>query len=411
MKQVGIHSQLDSFTLDGQATTLKMRTSFKFMGWLNQYVSTGQSQYLDKAKAWCERVKTQGFHGIRVFGETEDWQGQVFGDAPQNTGVWNLDALRRDERPRELTHLNQQMLEALLDLLNNHELIAEYVVDATLKHTQGVSAAMISHCIRETAAWFRGYGPTNVMNVILSGHNEWDMHNNAGNTLAEINMQAKRMRRWKNDEGETTVSFANPGGTFQAEQWPEAVFMVDHGGANDVEYNYGRGPDEYSVWAIHPERSGAWWLLSSSAVMGRDVPRYFSESKCFDPQAAEHGFSEVSCTGDLDKYLQFMYAALEEGISFCVHDYVGITTDPDQPLSELEKHLAGTGAPPPPPPTNPLPFAHVIRQAYLDILQRAADLEGIRSYNAAMRTGMREAQMRQSLLDSEEFAKKFGLKG
>jgi len=49
-------------------------------------------------------------------------------------------------------------------------------------------------------------------------------------------------------------------------------------------------------------------------------------------------------------------------------------------------------------------FARVIRDAYLEILEREADREGLASYNGQMNGGMSEAGMREALLRSPEFA-------
>lgn len=49
-------------------------------------------------------------------------------------------------------------------------------------------------------------------------------------------------------------------------------------------------------------------------------------------------------------------------------------------------------------------FARVIRDAYLEILEREADSGGLASYNGQMNGGMTEAAMREALLRSPEFA-------
>jgi hypothetical protein len=49
-------------------------------------------------------------------------------------------------------------------------------------------------------------------------------------------------------------------------------------------------------------------------------------------------------------------------------------------------------------------FARVIRDAYLEILEREADPGGLTSYNGQMNGGMSEAAMREARLRSPEFA-------
>lgn len=51
-------------------------------------------------------------------------------------------------------------------------------------------------------------------------------------------------------------------------------------------------------------------------------------------------------------------------------------------------------------------FTRVIRLAYERILGRPPDPGGLQSYNQAMNAGLTEAQMRESLLRSPEYAEK-----
>ena len=49
-------------------------------------------------------------------------------------------------------------------------------------------------------------------------------------------------------------------------------------------------------------------------------------------------------------------------------------------------------------------FSPLITQAYIRILGRPPDAGGLESYNQAMNSGLTEAQMRESLLRSNEYA-------
>ena len=51
-------------------------------------------------------------------------------------------------------------------------------------------------------------------------------------------------------------------------------------------------------------------------------------------------------------------------------------------------------------------FRPIIGDAYLEILRRAADPGGLDHYNRLMNQGMSEADMRESLLRSDEYARK-----
>ncbi len=51
----------------------------------------------------------------------------------------------------------------------------------------------------------------------------------------------------------------------------------------------------------------------------------------------------------------------------------------------------------------------IVRQAYLDILRREPDESGLRQYtNAMLREGWSAADVRRSLLNSDEYAERFG---
>jgi hypothetical protein len=51
-------------------------------------------------------------------------------------------------------------------------------------------------------------------------------------------------------------------------------------------------------------------------------------------------------------------------------------------------------------------FARIIHLAYQRILGRPADLDGLDNYNRLMNRGLSEADMRESLLRSAEYAEK-----
>ncbi len=49
-------------------------------------------------------------------------------------------------------------------------------------------------------------------------------------------------------------------------------------------------------------------------------------------------------------------------------------------------------------------FARIIREAYREILDREPDPAGLAHWNSQMRAGLTEAQLREALLRSEEYA-------
>lgn len=356
----------NDFVINGVAKPLFMRSSFSTMAYLSNWAE-GQGGFWESAvDYWFERVKSQGFDGVRVFGETSGWRrgnSAFFSKQATPDNIWNLNALRAGIRPVRLTVLNQKIILKLIEKLQKHGLVAEYVTDATLKH-DGVSAGTIGHCIRQTARFFyhienriidpdvivpylidqfRDVLESGDINIFHELHNEWDAHNQAGLDLGELELQFVRHRRYTNGE---------PG------QWPRGIVGVSHGGRNEIEYPVSR-PNGADYVALHPERSGEWWTYTDLERRYSHKPRYYNESKCYlSPrewtQWVETGvFGANACTKDLTKYMKFMDETMHNGISFCVHDFVGMASGffngQELPTSLLEEELGGITPPPPPP--------------------------------------------------------------
>lgn len=355
------------FLINGVPKTLLMRSSFSTMAYLSKWAKGQGGFWEDAVDHFFERCKSQGFDGVRIFGETSGWlrgSSRFFSKQATEQNVWDLNRLRSGIRPKNLTLLNQKIILKLIEKLQKHSLIAEYVTDATLKG-DGVSAGTIGHCIRQTASFFyhveNGILDPDVIDsrivnqfseVLTSGdinlfhelHNEWDAHNRAGLDLRELKLQFIRHRRIKD-------------GT--PEQWPRGIVGVSHGGRNEVDYPVGR-PNGADYVALHPSRSGQWWTYTDLERRYSTKPRYYNESKCYlSPEEwvkwVEGGvFRTNSCTKELNKYLRFMEETLHNGISFCVHDFVGMASGffekEELPTSPLEEELGGVVPPPPPPP-------------------------------------------------------------
>ena len=362
----------------------------------------------EQVNRWFERVASLGLHGVRVFGETTDWgrSDHMFfnGDRATSDLMWDYDELRAGSRPRDLTTHNQVMLLKLHDLLQKHGLIAEYVIDATLKHTPGVGWDVIGHCIRQTMAFFR---EQEFSNILVELHNEWDAHSQGSwlaseydrqGALGELNRQLNRVRR--------------------AEQWPDAVFGVSHGGRNDIEYDV---VSDKQYVAYHPERQGDWHLTTN---LGREYrglnPVYYNESKHFidpmdwDGTIGAGWFRPQSSTRDIGRYWRFFTESYDNGISFCFHHLQGMYSDASLPLNTLEHRIAdafGPGAPPLPTPPPALPmvdYSRIIEPAYQQILGRQPDPGGREHYNRRINEDMTEAEFREELLRSEEYEAKNG---
>ncbi|MGH9429498.1 MAG: hypothetical protein ACRD2L_24700, partial [Terriglobia bacterium] len=66
MAEIKVDIRGNQFTLNNVPTILKMRTSFG----ITRKMLLGQVAEVEK---WFDRVKRQGFQGIRLFGETDIW--------------------------------------------------------------------------------------------------------------------------------------------------------------------------------------------------------------------------------------------------------------------------------------------------------------------------------------------------
>jgi len=401
------------FTIDGVKTVLKIRSSFATAVYTDRLVH-GDGRYADIQDRWFERVTKQGFHGIRMFGETSGWEGDHpwFSHYPTSRAVWPYPQLRNGDRPRNLTMHMQHMICNIIERLEKHGLICEYTTDATLKHDD-VDAGTIGHCIRQTAMFFQAIeagDPHNIIHpdvknryhaligkpipIIHELHNEWGAHNQAGLTLAELNMQFVRHRRLKDGE---------------PEQWPRGIIGVSDGGGNEVYWNIGR-PDGADYVALHPKRGGDWWEQTNlEQRYASSHPRYYNESKhyCSPEEYAEwvgSAFSHGSSTDNLNNYKHFMDETMNNGISFCVHDLVGMGSGyyPDgseAPLSPLEKTFGEVM-----PPTETLIYETAIRAAYRTVLKREVDAGGLNNYSTLLKDrAITVSQMVDNLYNSDEY--------
>ncbi len=404
------------FTLNGEPVVLRTVSSFSTMAYLDRWARGLGGKWENMVDRYFERVTQQGLHGVRVFGETTDWARRggddrhaVFNESRATSArMWNYGQLEAGIRPTALTAHNEQIIKKLVEKLQNHGLIAEYVTDATLKHTPRVGWSVISHCIRQTASFLQSLqNELGDINLFHELHNEWDANSgtswardNIGyeEALAEVNSQFVRHRRLSGGE---------------PEQWPRGIVGVSHGGRDTVDYRVGR-PDGSDYVALHPIRRGRWWAKTNLENRYRDRVRYYNESKNYTSPAEwvefiEGGaYSPTSSTQDLARYLEFTDGTLANGIAVCYHSHVGICSgffeEEEQPLSPLEQELIRRAEEPVPPVT--FKFGPIIELAYQEILERKADENGLRAYNERMIQGLAEAGLREDLLRSAEFRDK-----
>jgi hypothetical protein len=308
---------------------MKMRSSFAFMRHLDQWALGNGGVHEDRADRWLERCKKQGFDGIRVFGETNYWTGGDFYPTIKTVGpIWDWGALQNGHRPDRMTPHNDKIIRKLIEKLKKHDMICNYVVDATMKHS-GINAGTIGHCIRQTANFMNALEKElGSVNLWIEGHNEWAAHNQAKLDIWELNQQALRFRR--------------------EDQWPGSIITVSESvGAN--KFSYKVGGKYYDAVDIHPDRKGEWWKLPGNwgHLNGQGVPVYFSETIHYmSPEQWDYWVPKIPkwaglSTKNWERLIEFMETSTGAGASFCVHDMTGQMTDPDAPISPLEEALRG----------------------------------------------------------------------
>lgn len=431
------------------------RSSFKVANLLSMHYSGRGNEYpggaLDTVKGWI--AHNQQLFGredvvLRVFGETGGWKevaadAGMFGSPARDMGIWDhaelADLCRKNDHIRSLTGLHTNVLDEAFKLSHETGCIFEWCIVATLKHSDGMCVGTIGHAIRQTLEEFAELQEKypNAA-IIVNACNEWDAHNEVGVDLHEVNQWAQRCSRWVSPDGmKKAISFEAPGPGWEAEGWPSAFFIVDHGGQDTWDYDVGPEAGKYKMGALHPQRKGNastrfegrdWWYVPESWLRqlrddARGQPLGATESMFFVSRAGTEGwYGNVNgWNNDADLQLTFYENMTRHGAFDClvVHDDVGAQTDPSWAMrfpscarweAELREFLGTPAGPPAPPPPPPGPkqttYAAVIAYAYRELLGREPDRSGLEYYDLLMATGSSEAQMREHLIRSAEFAEK-----
>jgi hypothetical protein len=428
-------------------------SAFSTMAFLDRWARGLGGPWHHQVERYFERRRKQGVRALRVFDETTGWylrerEPHPFFNIERATSelMWDYGLIARpgpDVRPSRLTAHHQVMLLELIRLARKHDMKIELVVDATLKHTPGVSWNVIGHCIRCVAdylrnvhrgEWVDGADPSvefgmgsaldpvaharirqafeNVKGplahlVAVETHNEADAHSlgswkdselDEAGAIRELNLQLQRFRR--------------------GEQWPEGAVWVSQGGNDgDGEDGIQYDPELPDCIAIHPERPSLAWRGRFDSLKRHGKPIYLNEIRHHvgDEYAWTIGswFSPTSSTTEHEDYYDFVVGNIAEGRWVCDHSLVGMSTGyflqdgewHEMPLDPFEKMLLADGEPEPPRLVQ-VTYAHVIAYAYRELLKRDPDREGLEHYDAMMRNGMTESELREQLIRSEEFAQK-----
>ena len=334
----------------------------------------------------------------------------MFGQEPRDqrldkkgnlVGIWDIEHLRELSRSGnrvtsyDLTDLNKSVLRYLFKTSHETGCLFDLVVDGTLKHTSGISNDLIGHVIRQTAAFCRLLQlECPKAAVFLRLRNEWNAHDDI--SLAEVNMWAERLYRWKrilpsgdwtsrNPSGGPMVSFTQPptpsdgGSEWFAEQMPNCFGIIDGGGGNTSwGVDIGQEPGKYQALAFHQDRHrgrpGDTWIdpitnaeLNQMNSEAHGQPRMNTENMYFlsMPGTAHWYRNPDGWNNDIDKQLRFYDNNVKLVNEFTVHDdwgkkaWVGWNQTPKGKKWEdglREFFNPGAQPPPPSPPTpgNPL---------------------------------------------------------
>lgn len=369
----------------------------------------------------------------------------MFGSPPHepNAGnssnrLWDYDALRRGHRPKAVTGMMAETLEWFFNFSEESGACFEMVVDATIKHMDGMTPGTVDHMCRQVArkmSELQDKYPKAC--VIMSTDNEANAHNRIEQSRRDVNMRGQRFYRWKDRDGGLRQSFSHPGGTFEAEQWPKGIVIVDDGGGDRFKYECGPEPDRFKMAAIHPVRKGNGhrdWrdispLIEQLRRDARGMPEGFTESMYYvdnSPESlarAHRVYRNKNGWHANHNDMMLFYKRSVGKINYnIIHTEKDVQGSIDWPMDvtpleiELAEFFDGSVEPPPNGGgTEVVTYAHVVESLYEQILKRPGDTIGRNAYDEQMRLyyqgdgslGLSYDNVRDAMLRSEEFAKRF----
>lgn len=371
------------FEIDGQRRPYLIQSWFKMMSWL-------RAPTLDMGKAHraCERIEELGFDGIRIFDEHHDWEGNTFltHGAPLSK-PYNL--RQTTSSAFDLSGEQKVSYLRLLELLSQHDLIAELCINATIKTSPGYLGGKPDRTVRY---WER------MLRTVMQYVNQHDVEGriiweNCNEFDAHISTDAYRFLRFDSNGVDLVPRMAE-----RAEQdAPGRPFGISQGGEwEPIKY---KAPP-YTHANIHSTRHADWWNISDkinkAKAMFAGVPLALNENmhgmsraqwdywvtQGHHPNPAKLANQSVPDTDvDVELMLRQYTAARDAEVSYCLHNANGIFSDPDLPLDGFELALAVK-----PPPAR-LKYETFVRDAYRKVLHRDADQGGLEHYNRVIETG------------------------
>ena len=394
-----------NWIFEGEKVVPRFQTSFRWFG----LVYPGPDQDLGKARAWLQRLKSNGFHGGRMFMELEshaDMPG-FWGGRPRVT-PWNL--RQSTSSAFCLSPEQRQAIERAIDMHVEEGVVSEWVINATIKESPGCLNKQWDRTVRYwermqrvTMQFLREIGASNIW---MENTNEWDAHTHSKvlDTLADENLLNYMARRARNED------------------FPNMPYGMSTGGTWDINYNVHSDPRRwaYSHVNVHSPREHGWWNVKNqikNLFRTYNVPAALNENmflttkeqwQYWVTQGNYPGLASKA-TRDFGLMQEQVRQTLDAGAGYCLHNMNGVYCDPDLPLDEMEIWFAKKWG------SEPVaggPFDHIINQAYQEILERDADQGGVDNYNRHMLRLLEqgknpEVALRQSLLASGEYRAKY----
>lgn len=337
-----------SFTWNGKPRTLLMGTAFGFMG-----------LSLDDKKRWLDRMQDIGMDGVRVFGEYMGFTGKFFWDQlaplPDN---WDWDAVGSEI---DILPEHAKILRQTIRVLQQRGMIMEYVITATLKGRADKlkDPSFRGHMCRAIGRWFYRYelehGATNTLFEI---ENEYDtVAPERRLTLETIDKIARRFR------------IIRPENSPPDPDYPGSLIGISEGGQSPNDWKVGYDTTHMSHIPFHSPRVRDWEIVGPDIrKMQREfgLPIYLNENihymtgeewREWVPQIPK--WAGLSTT-NAKRVLEQAIDAIDNGASYCLHTMTFMITNPNRPITKIEKFFKdvfnpGGPDPSPPPPDDPPP--------------------------------------------------------
>lgn len=383
----------NQFVINGVRRPYRFATSFCLLGHYQQGRRLA-------GREWLHRLKALGFDGPRLFGETEDWfaePGDFFGDPKYTSEVVAFGRQAQTGWSQmQLVPGYRESVEQLLEDLLELDMVGEFVCSATVK---GRDESVTSHGLNRWAQMFREILGTNPNGypVLFETVNEWNAHSSL--SQSEVERYGARWRRSNpNDPGH--------------HNFPGSLVGVSAGGSLQP----GLRDTEYTHRNLHPPRGEYWHDTPFRSLLLDNKPVALNETiHLLSEQQADYWYPKIPkwanlSTTDTDQALKYYKAAVDTGLSICVHYFEGMSTNPDAPVSEIENAFAKEfGGQAPVIPAR-IAYKNVIELAYQQLLDRKPDVDGLKAHSKLMSEdkGYTESVMRQTLIRSDEYQAKYG---